>query len=140
MNPVLRKIIAVVAGIVLGNIVNMAIIMISSSIIPIPDGADNTTMEGLKNTIHLFEPKHFILPFLAHALGTFAGAYIAARIASINKMTIAFAISGVFLLGGIYMAIKIPDPKWFVAIDLLFAYIPMGYLAGKAASLASKNY
>ena len=138
MNPILKNIIAIVAGIVLGNIVNMAIILVSNTIIPMPEGVDNTTTEGLKNSIHLLQPKHFIFPFLAHALGTFAGAYIAVRIAAGNQLKIALAIGAFFLLGGIYMAIKIPDPKWFIAIDLLLAYIPMGYLAYRAANLTSK--
>ncbi len=75
MNSIIRNILAVVAGAVVGSLVNMGIIMISSSIIPPPDGADVTTMEGLKASMHLFQPRHFIMPFLAHALGTFAGAF-----------------------------------------------------------------
>ena len=44
--------------------------MMSSSLIPPPEGADVTTLEGLKTSMHLFQPKHFLMPFLAHALGT----------------------------------------------------------------------
>ena len=73
MNPILRNILACLAGIVLGNLVNGGLIHISSSIIPPPNGADTTTVEGLKATMHLFEPKHFLMPFLAHALGTLTG-------------------------------------------------------------------
>ena len=82
MNITLKNILAVFAGIAIGMIVNMGLIMISSSIIPTPEGIDNTTMEGLKAGMYLFEPKHFIMPFLAHALGTFAGAYVAAKISN----------------------------------------------------------
>ncbi len=39
-------------------------------------GADVTTTEGLRAALPLFEPKHFIMPFLAQALGTFTAAYI----------------------------------------------------------------
>ena len=77
MNPIIRNVLAVIAGLIVGSIVNMGIIAISGSIIPPPEGADVTTMEGLKATMHLFEPRHFIFPFLAHALGTLAGAIIA---------------------------------------------------------------
>ena len=76
MHPIIKYILAVLAGIVIGSAVNMGIIMISSSIIPPPNGADITTAEGLKASMHLFQPKHFIMPFLAHALGTFAGALL----------------------------------------------------------------
>jgi hypothetical protein len=34
MNPILKNILAVVAGIVLGGVVNMALIMVSSTIFP----------------------------------------------------------------------------------------------------------
>lgn len=91
MNPVLKNILAVIAGLVLGSIANMAVLMASNNIIPLPAGADNSTPEALKATIHLFEPKHFIFPFLAHAIGTFVGAYICARIAS-HKMLLAMFI------------------------------------------------
>ncbi|HRD40433.1 MAG TPA: hypothetical protein PLC65_17520, partial [Bacteroidia bacterium] len=72
MNPILRNIIAVIAGAFGGGAINMALIMVSGSVIPPPEGADITTMEGLKASMHLMEPKHFLMPFLAHALGTYS--------------------------------------------------------------------
>ena len=63
MNPMIKNILAVILGFVIGSAVNMGIIMVSGSIIPPPIGADVTTMEGLKASIHLFEPKHFLFPF-----------------------------------------------------------------------------
>ncbi len=75
MNPIVKNILAVISGAILGGFVNMGIIMVSGSIIPPPEGADITTMEGLKSAMHLMEPRHFIFPFLAHALGTLVGAF-----------------------------------------------------------------
>lgn len=137
MNPILRNILAVIAGLVLGSIANMAVLMVSNNIIPLPAGADNTTAEGLKATIHLFEPKHFIFPFLAHAIGTFVGAYICARIAA-HKMVLAMFVGLFFLAGGIYMVVILPSPIWFTLVDLLGAYLPVAYFAGRIAS-SSKN-
>ncbi|MER2999319.1 hypothetical protein [Pontibacter populi] len=133
MNPIIRNILAVVAGIIIGSLVNMGLISISGSIIPPPNGADVTTTEGLKATMHLFEPKHFIFPFLAHALGTFAGAFVAAIIAANHKMKFALAIGVFFLAGGIASVFMLPSPTWYTIVDLLFAYIPMAYLAGMIA-------
>ncbi len=82
MNSMVKNVLAVIAGLVIGSVVNMGIIRISGSIIPPPEGADVTTMEGLKESMHLFQFKHFIFPFLAHALGTFVGAIFAALIAA----------------------------------------------------------
>ena len=131
MNPILRNIIAVIAGVIFGGVVNMGIITISGSIIPPPEGADLSTTEGLKAAMHLMQPKHFIIPFLAHALGTFAGAFLAGKIAIKHKMKISLAIGGLFLFGGISMIFMVPSPNWFTVLDLLGAYIPMGYIAGK---------
>ena len=131
MNPTIKNIIAVVIGAVLGSIANMGIIMLSSSIIPPPNGADVTTMEGLKATMHLFEPKHFIMPFLAHAIGTFVGALLAAVIAANNKMRCAIIVGILFLIGGITNVLMLPSPLWFSITDIVGAYIPIAYFAAK---------
>ena len=134
MNPILKNILAIIAGLVVGSAVNMGIIMISGSIIPPPEGVDATTMEGLKEGIHLFEAKHFIFPFLAHALGTLVGAFLAALIAASNKMTFAIVIGAFFLIGGITNVFMLPSPLVFTIIDLGLAYLPMAWIGGKLAS------
>lgn len=136
MNPILKNSLAVIAGLVIGSAVNMGIIMISGSIIPPPEGADTATMEGLKAAMHLFEPKHFMFPFLAHALGTGVGAFMAALIAANHKMRFAMAIGVFFLIGGVSMAVMVPAPLWFNVLDLTFAYMPMAWLGWR---LTKKN-
>ncbi|MCB9024370.1 MAG: hypothetical protein H6542_07430 [Lentimicrobiaceae bacterium] len=134
MKTVIRNILAVVAGALLGSAVNMGIIMLSGSIIPPPDGVDNTTMEGLKQSMHLFQPQHFLFPFLAHAMGTFAGALVAALVAASHKMKFALAIGVLFMAGGIANVLMLPSPLWFSIVDLAGAYLPVAFLAGKLAS------
>ena len=131
MNPIVRNILAVMAGAIVGSAVNMGIILISGAIIPPPDGADVTTMEGLKASMHLFQPRHFLMPFLAHALGTFAGALLAAIIAANHKLKFAMGIGALFLAGGVANVIMLPSPAWFTIVDLAGAYVPVSYLGGK---------
>jgi hypothetical protein len=128
MSPILRNIIAVIVGFAAGSFVNMGLITISGTIIPPPEGADTATMEGLKASMQLFEPKHFVFPFLAHALGTLAGAWIAAMLAASHKMWMAMIIGIIFLFGGISGVVMLPSPLWFSALDLVVAYIPMAYI------------
>lgn len=116
---------------VIGSIVNMGIIMLSGSIIPPPEGGDITTMEGLKATMHLFQPKHFIMPFLAHALGTLVGAFVAVKIAATRKMLFALLVGSFFFIGGATSANSLGAPLWFNALDLIVAYFPMAYLGAK---------
>jgi hypothetical protein len=91
-------------------------------------------MESLKSSMHLFEAKHFIFPFLAHALGTLAGAFLSALIAASHKMKFALAIGVFFLIGGIVNVFMLPSPVWFTILDLAVAYIPMAWLGSMMAS------
>ncbi len=134
MNPIFKNILAVIAGALLGSVVNMGLIMISGSIIPPPEGVDLSNEAGWKAALPLLEPRHFVFPFLAHALGTLVGAFIAARLAATSKLLMAIIIGLFFLAGGIAASFMIPAPSWFIALDLLMAYLPMAYLGGKLGS------
>ena len=134
MHPIVRNILAVIVGLAAGSAVNMGIITISGSVIPPPEGADVTTTEGLKASMHLFEPKHFLMPFLAHALGTFVGAFATAKFAANYKMQFAICVGCYFLIGGIAAVFMLPAPLWYNILDLTVAYLPVAYVAGKLAS------
>lgn len=131
MPPLVRNALAVLAGILVGSVVNMGIITVGPSLIPPPPGVDTTSAEGLRAGIHLFTWQHFVTPFVAHATGTLAGALVAYRIAVTRQAQMAYVIGGVFLLGGIAASLMIPAPAWFIALDLVMAYIPMAWLATK---------
>lgn len=133
MKPLLRNIAAVLLGIVVGSVINMSLIMVSGKVIPPPAGTDVTTMEGLKASMHLFEPQHFLFPFLAHALGTLAGAAVAATIAASRKVACALVVGAFFLVGGIANVFMLPAPLWFDAVDLILAYLPMAWLGSRRA-------
>lgn len=131
MRNVLRNVLAVLAGIVIGGLVNGTLITISPSVIAPPAGVDVSDSESLRSNIHLFQPRHFVMPFLAHALGTFAGALVAYLIAATWNARIALAIAALFLCGGIAASFMIPAPVWFIVLDLVVAYLPMGWLAAR---------
>ena len=109
------------------------------SIIPPPAGVDVTDAASIADSIHLFEPRHFIAPFLAHAVGTFVGALVAVKIAASHKQTVGGVIGGLFLAGGIYASTVIPAPTWFMALDILVAYIPMAWLAVRLAGKPAES-
>ena len=87
-------------------------------------------MEGLRDSMKLFTPLNFLFPFLAHALGTLSGAFIAANVAASHQMKFAIGIGVFFLIGGATMVSMLGGPMWFNATDLLLAYIPMAFLGG----------
>lgn len=128
MPNLLRNVLAVLGGLAIGGVVNMALIAISPALIPPPAGVDVSSAEGLSKGMHLFEPRHFIMPFLAHAVGTLAGALAAYLIAGSRKAQMGYVIGAVFLCGGLAASFLVPAPAWFIALDLLAAYLPMAWL------------
>ncbi|MBK7829325.1 hypothetical protein [Nannocystis sp.] len=134
MNPLLRNILAVIAGAVVCLFVNGLLISISASVIPPPDGVDPSNLASIKAHMDAFQPKHFVFPFLAHTLGSLVGAWIAAMIAASQKLTLALAVGALHLVGGIAAAFMIPAPGWFIVLDLGAAYLPMAWIGGTLGS------
>lgn len=133
MNPILRNILAVLAGVIVGCIVNMALIVVGPMLIPLPEGVDMSDMDKFAENLKLLTPVNFIAPWLAHALGTLVGAWITAKTAASHPMKFALGIGAWFLLGGVTMAVMYGGPVWFIVLDLAVAYLPMGYLGGVLA-------
>ena len=138
MNPVLKNILAVIAGWIGGSIINMTLVKIGHKLIPI-EGIDPNSMTELAAVMPTLEFKYFIFPFLAHALGTLVGAIIAGLLAVSHKMKFSLGIGILFLIGGIMVNYMLPGPTWFAATDILIAYIPMAWLGGKIAIKYSRG-
>jgi hypothetical protein len=138
MNPIIKNILAVILGWLIGGIINMCLIPTGHTVFPI-EGVDINDMEALSKVMPTLEFKYFIFPFLAHGLGTLVGSFIAFLIASNNKMKFALTIGSIFQLGGIVMCFIISAPIWFIITDLVLAYIPMAWIGGKIAQSIIKK-
>lgn len=131
---VIRNIIAVIAGIIVGSITNSGIIVIGHQLIPPPVDIAEQSIEGMAEIMSQMTAQDFIFPFLAHAIGTLIGAYVAARIATSSHMRLALTVGMFFLFGGIYMVYMLAGtPVWFAIVDIVLAYIPMAYLGYRIA-------
>ena len=124
----LRNILAVVVGLTVGGGVNMALIIASPLVIPPPAGVDVSDPQSLSESMHLFEPKHFIFPLPGARGRDFGGALVAYLVAASHRPVFAYVIGVCFLAGGIAAARMIPAPVWFVVLDLAAAYVPMAFL------------
>ena len=133
MPHILRNILACLVGLIVGSMVNGGIIAAGATLVPPPEGVNVNDAASIAANIHLYQPKHFAPPFLAHALGTLAGAVVAVALSAKRRMGPAYVIGGIFLLAGIAMCFMIPAPAWFITLDLVVAYIPMAWLGGTLA-------
>lgn len=107
----------VIAALFVGSVINMCLVWLGGKWIPAP--AD------FKNAL----PMHFLFPFLAHAMGTLSAAMLMCWLKPKETRRYSQIIGTTFLLGGIAACFMIPAPMWFIAADLVLAYIPMAFLA-----------
>ena len=130
MNSIIKNILALIGGGLVGMVVNMGLIITGNQLIPL---SENMNPMNAMN----WEIKYFIFPFLAHAIGTLSGAFIASKFSASYHMLFAICIGIFFLSGGISMVFILPAPVWFVVVDLFLAYIPMSWLGWK---ISNKKY
>lgn len=124
----LRNALAVVAGLFIGAMVNGGLINLGMMVVPPPVGFDMSTSEGMAAAMPHFTAMNYVFPFLAHAMGTLVGAFIASLIGVGSRMTLSIIVSIFFFFGGAYMVSVLPAPMWFNVLDLVGAYLPMAWL------------
>jgi hypothetical protein len=127
MKPILRNILAVLVGTVVCMVLNGVLLGMMMKLNPAPAGFDPNVVA----TYSVLEAKHLMGPFIAHAIPSLVGGLIAALLAVSHRMTLALVVGGIHLVGGIAAAIMIPAPAWFIALDLVVAYLPMAWLGGR---------
>jgi hypothetical protein len=132
MNPVLRNILAVLIGAIVCMVLNGLLLGVMMKAIPPPIGFDPNELASYS----VLEARHLMSPFVAHAVPSLIGGLLAALIAATRKMTFALMVGGLHLIGGIAAAFLIPAPAWFIALDLVVAYLPMAWLGGKLGTRA----
>jgi len=138
MNPIIRNILALISGWLVGSVVNMTLILTGHKLLPI-EGLDPNDMSAFAEVMPTLEFEYFIFPFLAHAIGTLVGAAIAGVLAANHKMKFSLGIGGLFLGGGIIVNYILPGPTWFAVTDIVIAYIPMAWIGGRIAGKLSKR-
>jgi len=137
MNPVLKNILAVIIGVIVGGLINGGIIYLGPHLVAPPEGVNPMDVESIRANIHLYELKHFLVPFFAHALGTLVGAFVAAKASVGQHRLLAIIVGAIFLVGGVMMVLDVGGPLWFKVLDIGFAYLPAAtigwYLSGRPA-------
>lgn len=130
---------AVLAGLVLGSMLNMGTILLGSSLLPPPEGVDVNDVASINASIEKYSVAQLLVPFVAHALGTLVGVWVAALVARrVGTVKVAASVIALlFLAGGVGAMMMIPAaPLWFDVLDLGFAYLPMAWLGARLATRA----
>jgi hypothetical protein len=123
----IRRILAVICGVIAGSVFNMAVILLSWKIYPPPEGANLSDPETLNAYVQSLPAPALLIVLVAHAGGALVGGLVAAAIARRSPLVLGAIVGGFFLIGGIVNVMTIPAPLWFAIVDLVL-YVPCGML------------
>ena len=133
MPPVLRSVLAVLAGLVVGSAVNMGLLWVNSLIFPLPAGVDGTDPAALSAALAKAPPTAWVLILLAHGGNALVGAWLAAKLAGRAPLVHGLTVGALVLCGGIANLRSIPAPLWVAVVDLAL-YLPAAWLGAKLAA------
>jgi hypothetical protein len=114
----IKNILAVLLGLVVGNIAIMGLHYLGMVFYPLPEGVSMNDPEQLKSYLAIAPLGAFLFVMLAHLGGTFI-AGISTALVSKNIVT-TYIVGGFFTLAGIYNLYMLPHPMWFNIEAILY--------------------
>jgi len=124
----MRKILATIVGFIAASASVFLIEKLGHTLFPRTDSIDSTSMESIKNNIHLVPKGNMAFVALAHGVGVLVGMFVAGLISK-TSMIPAYIVGGLMVIISIMYYFLIPSPTWFVVADL--ASIIIGFFIGK---------
>ena len=116
----IRNFLAVIVGLLVGNIAIMGLHYLGMEFFPLPEGVEMNDKKAISEYISIAPLGSLLFVMLAHIGGTFI-AGISTTLVSKNIIPI-YIIGSFFTLAGIYNLSLLPHPLWFY-IEV-FLYFP----------------
>lgn len=113
-----RKIAAVIAGIVATSIAVGLVQQLGHYLYPLPAGTDPNDPEAIKKHVETAPFFAVFLVIISYAAGALAGGFVSTKIANDGKKIYAIIIGILFLMISVYMMITIPSPIWFWVLGI----------------------
>lgn len=128
-----RTLLAVLAGLIVMMLTVAAVEAVGHTLFPPPEGVDFRDPEVLRRLMDTLPAQSLAMVVFGWALGSFAGAYIAARIARVSRLSAAIAIGAVMSLLVIANIVMIPHPVWMILARLALP-LPLAWLGWRTAA------
>ena len=133
MRLALRSIFAVLIAFVAASVIMMVIETINGRVLhpELAKAAEGVTDREAMRAIFARAPiSAFLVVIFAWILGSFAGGWVAARLAGRAPAAHALALGTLVTLAGIANNLMLPPPAWFWIASLLFL-LPAAHLGGR---------
>ena len=132
-DPMVRNVLAVIAGLIVGMVFNMAIIQLNTQVLyPMPDGLDTNDPDQFNGYLAGLPTLAFVVVVIAHLSQAFFGGWVAARVGKTKPMLLALIVGVLSLIGGIFALTMFEGPNWMI-VELPL-YLVVAGLAGRMES------
>lgn len=122
-----KKILAVVAGVLLGGLVIFLMERVGHSINPPPEWLDPAKPETIARYVSEAPITVLLFVLLSWAVGSLAAGITATLVCNDGKSVYALTTGALLLFMGIANLMMIPHPLWFMAVTA-FVFIPPAWL------------
>jgi len=127
-----RSIVAVLVGLVIGTVVIFGLESVGHLIYPPPEGVHGNDPEEVKKVIANMPVAVFLFVLLSWAAGNCVGGFLAAWVARRSQAVHALLIGVCFQASGIILMLTLPHPVWFWVASFLVS-LPPAYLGSRLA-------
>ncbi len=135
MRAVIRSVLAVLVGAIVAGILIAVVEAIGHLVYPPPPGINPTDPESLRTALELVPVGALVSVLFAWGIGTFAGSWLAARIAGRSGLAHGMVVGLLMLAAGVANILMDPHPLWFwfpgVAVFPLTAWLGGRMVGGR---------
>jgi hypothetical protein len=127
-----RTVLAVVAGLLVALVAMVSVEFLAMQVWPPPQGLDLRTEADLARLVEMAPPAQKGMVVFGWALASFAGGWVAARLARRRAVGAAVTIAILVVAGVLFNAANIPHPVWMTALGVLLP-VPLAWMAARLA-------
>ncbi len=113
-----RNILAVLAGLIVGNLAIMGLHYVGMYFYPLPKGVNMGDMNTMADYVKIAPFSALLMVMFAHVGGAFIAGLAAALLS--KKMYVAYIVGGFFSIMGIWNLYLLPHPMWFNLEAILY--------------------
>lgn len=127
----LRRILAVVGGLIAGSVCIGAVEWLGHYFYPLPEGMKPNDMDAFKEYVTTAPFMALFFVIIAYAVGALVSGFISTKIAKDGKNRYALICGIFFLLATIYNMAILPTPVWFWILGIVvWGLVLVGYQWG----------
>lgn len=126
----MRKLLAVIAGVVAGALVITGVEALGHQVYPPAVGIDMTNADAARQALADAPAGALGVVLAAWALGALAAGWVVARLSHEWQMRLALVASAILLAGAVTTLVMLPHPVWFMIAGPLI-FFPMTALGAR---------